>query len=172
VLRDQTRKISSYFLTRSCIQNQPKLVRTHSACIWCCDKPRATLDSHDSPRPGLGRCHHHPPSFKIAKVWGLEGHSQHSALKGVEGRVECSGIRLGRDQAIYLLGPASKTNPSWLELILHAFGVGTSHRRPWTHMTRHGPDSEGVTTILPIVFSTFTDGSGIRMALFPGTPKV
>jgi hypothetical protein len=45
----------------TCIQNQHKLVRTHSACIWCWDKPRANSDSHDTPRPGLGRCHHHPP---------------------------------------------------------------------------------------------------------------
>jgi hypothetical protein len=46
--------------SRTCIQNQHKLVRTHSACIWCWDKPRANSDSHDTPRPGLGRCHHHP----------------------------------------------------------------------------------------------------------------
>ncbi len=73
MLRDQTRKRSSYLLTRSCIQNQPKLVRTHSACIWCWDKPRATLDSHDSPRPGLGRCHHHPP-YSILCVHPREWH--------------------------------------------------------------------------------------------------
>ncbi len=32
---------------------------------------------------------------------------------------------------------------SWLELILHTFSVGTSHRRPWTHLTHHGPNSGG-----------------------------
>jgi hypothetical protein len=37
------------------------LVRTHSAPIWCWDKPRATLDSLDSPRPGLMGSHHLPP---------------------------------------------------------------------------------------------------------------
>ncbi len=47
--------------SRTCIQNQHKLVRTHFACIWCWDKPRANSDSHDTPQPGLGRCHHHPP---------------------------------------------------------------------------------------------------------------
>jgi hypothetical protein len=47
--------------SRTCIQNQHKLVRFHSACIWCWDKPWANSDSHDTPRPGLGRCHHHPP---------------------------------------------------------------------------------------------------------------
>ncbi len=47
--------------SRTCIQNQHKLVRTHSACIWCWDKPQANSDSHDTPRPGLGRCHRHPP---------------------------------------------------------------------------------------------------------------
>ncbi len=38
-----------------------KLVRTHSAPFWCWDKPWATLDSLDSPRPGLGGSHHLPP---------------------------------------------------------------------------------------------------------------
>jgi hypothetical protein len=38
-----------------------KLVRTHSAPFWCWDKPRANLDSLDSPRPGLGGSHHFPP---------------------------------------------------------------------------------------------------------------
>jgi len=38
-----------------------KLVRTHSAPFWCWDKPRATLDSLDSPRPGLGGSLHLPP---------------------------------------------------------------------------------------------------------------
>jgi hypothetical protein len=28
-----------------------------------------------------------------------------------------------------------KPNLSWLELILHPFGVGTSHGRPWIHLT-------------------------------------
>jgi hypothetical protein len=38
-----------------------KLVRTHSAHSWCWNKPRATLDSLDSPRPRLGGSHHLPP---------------------------------------------------------------------------------------------------------------
>jgi len=38
-----------------------KLVRTHSAHFQCWDKSRATLDSLDSPRLGLGRSHHLPP---------------------------------------------------------------------------------------------------------------
>jgi len=38
-----------------------KLVRTHFTHFWCWDKPRATLDSLDSPRPGLGGSHHLPP---------------------------------------------------------------------------------------------------------------
>jgi hypothetical protein len=68
--------------------------------------------------------------------------------------------------------PTSKTNTSWLELILHAFGVGTSHGLTRTHMTHHGPDSSDATTILPIVYYAFAHGSGIRMALFPRTPEV
>jgi hypothetical protein len=38
-----------------------KLVRTHFATFWCWDKPHATLDSLDSPRPGFGGSHHLPP---------------------------------------------------------------------------------------------------------------
>jgi len=38
-----------------------KLVRTHSAPFRCWDKPRANLDSLDSPWPGLGGSHHLPP---------------------------------------------------------------------------------------------------------------
>ncbi len=37
-----------------------KVLRTHSSSFWCWDKPRATLDSFDSPRPGLGGSHHLP----------------------------------------------------------------------------------------------------------------
>ncbi len=37
------------------------MVRTHSAPFWCWDKPRATLDSLDSPRPGIGGSHHLSP---------------------------------------------------------------------------------------------------------------
>jgi hypothetical protein len=37
------------------------VVRTHYASFWCWDKPRATLDSFDSPRLGLGGSHHLPP---------------------------------------------------------------------------------------------------------------
>jgi hypothetical protein len=68
--------------------------------------------------------------------------------------------------------PASKTNTSWLEVILHAFGVRTSHGLTRIHMTHYGPDSGDATTILPIVFFAFAHESGIRMALFLGTPKV
>jgi hypothetical protein len=37
------------------------LVSSHSEHLWCWDKPRATLDSLDSPRPGLRGSHHLPP---------------------------------------------------------------------------------------------------------------
>jgi hypothetical protein len=36
-------------------------VRSHYACIWCWDKPRANSDSHDTPQFGLGGSHHLPP---------------------------------------------------------------------------------------------------------------
>jgi hypothetical protein len=70
-----------------------------------------------------------------------------------------------------LHGPTSKTNTSWLELILHPFSVGTSHGQPWTHLIHHGLDSGEATTFPHILFSVLLRGSHIRMALFPGTPK-
>ncbi len=68
--------------------------------------------------------------------------------------------------------PASKTNTSWLEIILHVFGVGTSHELTWTHLTHHGPDLGEATTFPFIVFSAAPHGGYIQMALFPETPKV
>ncbi len=61
-LRDQIRKRDKLF-SYSVLHPKPtnKLVRTHFAPFWCWDKPRATLDSLDSPRPGLGGSHHLPP---------------------------------------------------------------------------------------------------------------
>jgi len=70
-----------------------------------------------------------------------------------------------------LHGPASKTNTSWLELIMHLFGVGASHGRPWIHLIHHGPDSGEATTFPHIVFSALLHRNHIRMTFFPGTPK-
>jgi hypothetical protein len=95
---------------------------------------------------------------------------QHS--RGWEGHVRSLRIRLGRGQAFHLLKSTSQTNTSWLELILHPFGVGTSHERPRTHLTHHGPGSGEATTLLPIVYSVACRGDYTRMALFPGTPKL
>jgi hypothetical protein len=55
---------------------------------------------------------------------------------------------------------------------MHAFGVGTSHGLTRTHMTHHGPDSGGVTTILPIVFSALLRHAHTQVVVCPGTPKV
>ncbi len=49
------------------------MIRSHSACIWCWDKPRANSDSHDTPRPGLGRWQHHTP-YSILYVRPREWH--------------------------------------------------------------------------------------------------
>jgi hypothetical protein len=50
-----------------------KLVRTRSAPFWCWKKPRAMLDSLDSPRPGLGGSHHLSP-YSILCVASLRPH--------------------------------------------------------------------------------------------------
>jgi hypothetical protein len=86
--------------------------------------------------------------------------------------LEVPGIRLGRGQAIHLLKSASKPTTSWLELILHLFGVGTNHGQPWTHLTHHGPDSGEATTFPHKVYSAALRRGYIQMALFLGTPKL
>jgi hypothetical protein len=49
-----------------------KWVKTHSAHFLCLDKPRANLDSLDSPRLGLRGSHHLPPySILCNSPWGL-----------------------------------------------------------------------------------------------------
>jgi hypothetical protein len=50
------------------------------------DKPRANSDSHDTPRPGLGRCHHHP-SYSI-----LCATPPHLHLNGTFSRDSQSGV--------------------------------------------------------------------------------
>ncbi len=85
--------------------------------------------------------------------------------------LEVPGIRLGRDQ-VFGHELASKTNTSWLEVILHALGVGTSHGLTRTHLTHHGPDSGEATTFPFIVFSAAPREGSIQMAIFPGTPKL
>jgi hypothetical protein len=86
--------------------------------------------------------------------------------------LEVPGIRLGKGQAIHLLKSASKPIISWLEFILHPFGVRTSHEQPWTHLTHHGPNSGEATTFPHIVYSAALRRGYIRMAFFPGTPKL
>ncbi len=63
-----------------------KLVRTHSAPSWCWDKPRATLDSLDSPWPGLGGSHHLPP-YSILCVTPWEPHSNGTFSRDFQGEV-------------------------------------------------------------------------------------
>jgi hypothetical protein len=67
-------------------KTNPKLIRTHSASIWCWDKPRATLDSLDSPQPGLGGSHHLPP-YSILCVTLQEPHPNGTFSRDSQGRV-------------------------------------------------------------------------------------
>jgi hypothetical protein len=79
------------------------------------------------------------------------------------------------DSTSSLKGKDSKRRRSsgaLLDLQHYAFGVGTSHRLTRTHMTHHGPDSRGVTTIFPIVFSVLFRHAHTQVVVCPGTPKV
>jgi len=64
-----------------------------------------------------------------------------------------------------------KPTTSWLKLILHLFGVGTSHGQPWTHLTHHGPNSGEANTFPHIIFSAALRCTCIQMAILPGLPK-
>jgi hypothetical protein len=71
-----------------------KLVRTQSAPFWCWDKPRATLDSLDSPRPRLGGSHHFPP-YSILCVTPREPHPNGTFSRDSQGGVlKLSRVRL------------------------------------------------------------------------------
>jgi hypothetical protein len=110
---------------------------------------------------------------KKAEVTGTWCRSQLLALNGGwEGRVESFGIRLGRGTLLTYSVMHPKPTTSWLELILHPFGVGTSHRRPWTHLTHHDTDSGEATTFPHIIFSALLHHAHAQMALCPRTPKM
>jgi len=112
-------------------------------------------------------------SLKLWKCGGLEACSQLPALKGVRGRVESSGIRLGRGTSYLVIRSCIQNqSTSWLVLIRDTLGVGISHGQPWTHLTHHNSNLGEATTFPHIVFSTSHCRTCIQMTLFPGTPKV
>jgi len=102
-------------------KTNPKLVRTHSASIWCWDKPWATLDSLDSPRPGLGGSHHLPP-YSIICVTPWEPHPNGTFSWDSQGgvpklsRVELPGLWT-------LISPDSNLQLEW--------GLNQSCSSPW-----------------------------------------
>jgi hypothetical protein len=109
---------------------------------------------------------------RMRKFGDLRVRSQLPALKGVRGCAKSSGIRLGRGTSYLVIRSCIQNQPtSWLKLILHTFGVGTSHGQPWIHLTHHGPDSGEATTFPHIVFSPLLCGTCIQMAFILGTPK-
>jgi hypothetical protein len=102
----------------------------------------------------------------------LEGRSRLPTLEGVERRVGSPGIRLGRRTSRSSLILHPKQSTKWLIHIReHPWVLGQA-TGTLDHKTHHGPDSRGVTTILPIVFSLPLRRPCTRMALFPGTPKL
>jgi len=85
-------------------KTNPKLVRTHSASIWCWDKPRATLDSLDSPRLGLGGSHHLSP-YNILCVTPREPNPNGTFSRDSQGGVpKLSWVELPRLWTLISLG--------------------------------------------------------------------
>jgi hypothetical protein len=75
-------------------KTNPKLVRTHSASIWCWDKPWAALDSLDSPRPRFGGSDHLPP-YSILCVAPQEPHLNGTFSRDSQGGIpKLSQVRL------------------------------------------------------------------------------
>jgi len=92
-------------------KTNPKLVRTHFAPFWCWDKPRATLDSLDSPRPGLGGSHHVLP-YSIFCVTLWEPHLNGTFSRDSQGGVpKLSRVRLPGLWA--LISPRSDLRLEW-----------------------------------------------------------
>jgi hypothetical protein len=118
-------------------------------------------------RPKVG-----PIMLKAEVNWNLVLLPASTTKGGWEGRAESSGIRLGRGTLLIYSVLHPKPTTSWLELILHPFGVGTSRGRPWIHLTHHGPGSGEATTFPHIVFSMLLHRAHARMLLCPGTLKV
>ncbi len=71
-----------------------------------------------------------------------------------------------------LHGLASKTNHKLVRTHSAPFGVGTSHGRPWTRLTHHGPDSGEAITFPHGVFSALLHCTHAQVAICHGTPKV
>jgi len=102
-------------------KTNPKLVITHSASIWCWDKPRATLDSLDSSRPKLGGSHH-LPSYSILCVIPRVPHPSGIFFWDSQGGV-LKLFRVGLPRLWTFIFPGSNL---WLE-----WGLNQSCSSPW-----------------------------------------
>jgi hypothetical protein len=71
-------------------------------------------------------------------------------------------------QALITYTDLHKTNTKWLMHSWSTLGTKTSHGRPWTHKTHHGPDSEEATTFPHIVYCAPLHGTLIQMTFCPG----
>ncbi len=108
----------------------------------------------------------------VAESWDSEGTPDFQHYKGVEGCARSPGIRLGRrtSRSSLILHPEQTTK--WLVHIReHSWVLGQA-TGTLDHKTHHGPDSGGVTTILPIVFSTLLRCTHTQVVVCPGTPKM
>ncbi len=110
--QDRTRKrdkLLSYLVLHPKPTN--KLVRTHFAPFWCWDKPRATLDSFDSPRPRFGGSHHLPP-YSILCVTSRHPHPNGFYSRDSQGAVPKLS-RFGLPGLWELITPSSDLELGW-----------------------------------------------------------
>ncbi len=108
----------------------------------------------------------------VVENWDSIGVPDFQHYKRVEGRARSLEIRLGRRTNRSSLNLHLKQTTKWLVHIPEHLWVLGQATGTLDYKTHHGPDSGGVTTILPIVYSVPLRRTCIRMALFPGTPKV
>jgi len=123
------------------------------------------------------------PKSLVEPTWGSnyvelwKGWTKRAALdfqhyRGVEGCARSPRIRPGRGTRLSSLNLHPKPTTKMLVHIReHPWVLGQA-TGTLNHKTHHGPDLGETTTFPHIIFSTAPCGSYIRMALFPGTPKL
>jgi hypothetical protein len=63
------KRVTSKSITRTNVHKpNKKLVSAWLEHFWCTDEPQASMDSQNSPQPGLGGSHHLPP-YSILYAW-------------------------------------------------------------------------------------------------------
>ncbi len=168
-------RVTSFTHSHGLAQDRCIVVRAQLKHPWCQEEPRATLDSLDSPRPGLGS---KPPPYSLASkkpTTRLVQHSEHPWVLGLATGTWTHSPQpgLGSKPPPYSLGEGNtfplciqETNHKGLVLALRTpLGVGTSHVQHGHTRLATARTLGEVTTFPLIVYSVTRHGGGIQMAI-------